>query len=114
VGKTGAIDSFSGVFSDTGFANIGVRPTASDPGNGGTDPFGNSLSITRLARATPEAVQGTFKVPALRNVELTAPYFHNGGQLTLRQVVDFYGRGGDFANAELNPEIRDLGLDDRD
>jgi len=47
-------------------------------------------------------------------VELTAPYFHNGGQLTLRQVVDFYSRGGDFANAELNPEIRDLGLDDRD
>jgi len=32
----------------------------------------------------------------LREVELTGPYFHNGGKLTLRQVVDFYARGGDF------------------
>ena len=39
---------------------------------------------------------GAFKAPQLRNVELTGPYFHNGGQLTLRQVVDFYVRGGDF------------------
>ena len=36
-------------------------------------------------------------MPGLRNVELTAPYFHNGGQRTLREVVDFYSRGGDFA-----------------
>ena len=45
---------------------------------------------------------GAFKAPQLRNVELTAPYFHNGGKLTLRQVVDFYTRGGDFplTNAE--------------
>ena len=39
---------------------------------------------------------GAFKAPALRNVELTGPYFHTGSYLTLRQVVDFYMRGGDF------------------
>jgi cytochrome c peroxidase len=39
---------------------------------------------------------GAFKAPQLREVELTGPYFHNGGKLTLRQVVDFYVRGGDF------------------
>ncbi len=39
---------------------------------------------------------GSVKAPQLRNVELTGPYFHNGGKLTLRQVVDFYVRGGDF------------------
>jgi cytochrome c peroxidase len=39
---------------------------------------------------------GSFKAPQLREVELTGPYFHNGGKLTLRQVVDFYTRGGDF------------------
>jgi cytochrome c peroxidase len=39
---------------------------------------------------------GAFKAPQLREVELTGPYFHNGGKLTLRQVVDFYARGGDF------------------
>ena len=35
-------------------------------------------------------------MPTLRNLELTAPYFHNGGQATIRQVVEFYNRGGDF------------------
>jgi cytochrome c peroxidase len=42
-----------------------------------------------------DAVDGSFKVPTLRNVELTGPFFHNGGQSTLEQVVDFYDRGGD-------------------
>jgi len=39
---------------------------------------------------------GNAKAPQLRNVELTGPYFHNGGKLTLRQVVNFYSHGGDF------------------
>lgn len=30
-----------------------------------------------------------FKVPSLRNVELTAPYFHNGSVKTLKEAVDF-------------------------
>jgi len=39
---------------------------------------------------------GSFKAPSLRNVELTGPYFHNGGNLTLREQLDFYLRGGNF------------------
>ena len=35
-----------------------------------------------------------FKTPTLRNVELTAPYMHNGAFETLEQVVDFYDGGG--------------------
>lgn len=35
---------------------------------------------------------GKFKVPTLRNVALTAPYFHNGSFMSLKQVVDFYNR----------------------
>ncbi len=53
-------------------------------------PAGTFPDPNRVAR------RGSFKVPQLRNVELTGPYFHNGGVLTLRQVVDFYSRGGDF------------------
>jgi hypothetical protein len=41
-------------------------------------------------------VQGAFKAAPLRNVELTNPYFHDGGNLTLRQQLDFYMRGGNF------------------
>jgi cytochrome c peroxidase len=47
-----------------------------------------------------DAVDGSFKVPTLRNVELTGPYFHNGGTATLEQVVDFYNRGGDGRGTE--------------
>jgi cytochrome c peroxidase len=63
------------------------------------------------------AVTGAFKVPSLRNVELTGPYFHNGGQATLRQVVDFYDRGGDFSDAniaDLHPDILILFMTDQE
>jgi hypothetical protein len=116
---------------DNGFNNIGVRPTWEDLGVGGKDAFGNPLSESRLAQqgrfesllnATPNdtvganeriAADGAFKTPGLRNVELTAPYFHNGGQLTLEQVVDFYNRGGDFRENNidnLDADIHSLGL----
>ena len=42
-----------------------------------------------------DAVDGAFKTPTLRNIELTGPYFHNGSRSTLEQVVEFYNRGGD-------------------
>jgi cytochrome c peroxidase len=99
---------------DQGFENIGVRPTAADPGNAGTDPFGAPLSATLLAGTPTTMVGGTFKVPSLRNVALTAPYFHNGSRATLRQVVDFYSDGGDFANPEKSNEIKPLGLSDQE
>ncbi|MDH5528100.1 MAG: ankyrin repeat domain-containing protein [Nitrospirota bacterium] len=62
-------------------------------------------------------VDGSFKVPSLRNAELTAPYFHNGGKRTLCEVVDFYNRGADFhaENAmDLAPTIQNLGMTDQD
>jgi cytochrome c peroxidase len=37
---------------------------------------------------------GSFKTPTVRNVELTAPYMHNGAYKTLEDVVDFYNKGG--------------------
>ncbi len=132
---------------DNGFYNIGVRPTEDDLGVGGQDPFGNPLSFSRywqkkIAEGTfsppiikarsgeniPSgpfssservSVDGAFKVPGLRNIELTAPYFHNGGKLTLRQVVEFYNRGGDFHEQNINnldADIKNLELteDDKD
>ena len=39
-------------------------------------------------------VEGAFKIPSLRNVALTAPYFHNGEARTLREAVELYSRGG--------------------
>jgi cytochrome c peroxidase len=101
-----------GRWIDSGFLNIGVRPTADDPGIGGADgtAAANPLSVARMSGESPLAVDGAFKIPGLRNVELTAPYFHNGGELTLNQVVDFYNRGGDFDNAEKANDIEALNL----
>jgi len=118
---------------DEGFYNIAVTRTADDIGLGGKDPFGNPLSFSRLAAtgtanfywkeldfpnvivsATERvAVDGSFKTPTLRNIALTAPYFHNGGYATLRSVVEFYNRGGNFPNnnqADLDADIVPLGL----
>jgi len=41
-----------------------------------------------------EADRYTFKTPTLRNVELTAPYMHDGSVSTLRGVIDLYNAGG--------------------
>ena len=38
----------------------------------------------------------SFKTPTLRNIELTAPYMHNGVYSTLEEVIDFYNKGGGF------------------
>jgi cytochrome c peroxidase len=125
-------------FYDSGFYDVGVRPIGEDVGRGGTDPFGYPLSFTyralmieagvALPFANPvlpcglpdfppvcpsvqrPAVRGTFKAPTLRNVELTGPYFHNGGQATLRQVVDFYARGGDFHQLNIGTVDPDVGF----
>ena len=128
---------------DTGYYHIGVRPGVEDPGLAGADPVaGQSLSngeyqrqrvcndaslvmmipgrpgdgITQapLSCSDDIARTGFFKAPQLRNIALTAPYFHNGSQLTLEQVVEFYNRGGDYnSGAELkimDPDIDLIGF----
>ena len=83
---------------DRGFNNIGVLGTIQDLSLGARDELGNWLSTVKRLNpppAEPIAVDGAFKVPGLRNVELTAPYFHNGGQVDLPSVIEFYNRAGD-------------------
>jgi len=52
---------------------------------------------------------GAYKTPTLRNISLTAPYMHDGSLKTLRDVVDYYDKGGK-PNAYLNPAIFPLHL----
>lgn len=37
---------------------------------------------------------GRFKIPTLRNIVLTAPYFHDGSAATLEEVIETYAKGG--------------------
>jgi cytochrome c peroxidase len=49
--------------------------------------------------------QGKFKVPSLRNIQLTAPYMHDGRFATLEDVVEFYNSGV-VDNPNLAPQLR--------
>jgi len=84
-----------------------------------TDPVGVVLlpcgPNDPLGRVCPQdqrvSTRGAFKVPTLRNVELTGPYMHNGGEATLMNVIDFYSRGGNFAVANtvtFDPDVQML------
>jgi cytochrome c peroxidase len=60
---------------------------------------------------------GAFKTPTLRNVELTAPYMHDGSLKTLKDVMNHYNNGGvakagDRVNDFLSGGIRPLNLTD--
>lgn len=61
------------------FANNGLDATFADPGLAGITNDPNDL--------------GRFKAPTLRNIELTAPYMHDGRFTTLDQVVNHYSSG---------------------
>ena len=82
--STDAGDPLINVNANGVIANYGVRPATDDPGAGNS---GTSR----------------FKAPGLRNIGLTAPYFHNGGVATLEQLVQFYNRGRDFNAAPGAP-----------
>ena len=75
------------------------------------NPSGYPLLSGPLSTTENTFVDATYKTPGLRNVELTAPYFHNGGKATLMQVLEFYDDGSNFpGNPTLAPAIKPLGL----
>jgi cytochrome c peroxidase len=84
-------------FTDNGFHNVGVK--TGDAGR---------FAIRQVA-----AMKGAFKTPTLREIEMTAPYFHNGAATTLRDVVDYYDRGGDD-RSNVSAEVRPLKLSEQD
>jgi cytochrome c peroxidase len=57
-----------------------------------------------------DGVDGSFKVPSLRNVELTGPYFHTGGAKSLEEVLDFYRRGGNSRKLTNDPRDNTTGF----
>ena len=52
---------------------------------------------------------GCFKVPSLRNIELTAPYMHDGSFASLEEVIDHYAKGG-AGHVLQDPRIKPFNL----
>lgn len=69
-------------FSDEDFHNTGVAFKQASPDEG------------RFLVTMQESDRRKFKTPTLRNVAETSPYMHDGSQKTLRDVVEFYNKGG--------------------
>lgn len=86
-------------FTDNGFHNIGlpVKQENMDPG--------------RFALKPLPLMKGAFKTPTLRDIALTAPYFHDGSAASLQDVMRHYVEGGD-KNGPLSPNMKPLELSD--
>jgi cytochrome c peroxidase len=52
----------------------------------------------------------SFKTPSLRNVLITAPYFHDGSQATLWDVMDHYNKGDGITDPWLDRDMQPLAL----
>jgi cytochrome c peroxidase len=88
---------------------LSYEPFATNPPGAVLLPCGPNDPGNRVCPADQRtAVAGSFKVPTLRNIELTGPYMHNGGEATLMQVMDFYVRGGDFMQTNLSTFDADI------
>ena len=53
---------------------------------------------------------GAFKTSTLRNIDLTAPYLHDGSLKTLEEVVEFYNNGGRVKETDPVPELLSGGI----
>jgi len=108
------------LFTDFSYDNLGVPANPNSPflsqdpefnpdGVGFVD-FGLGSVLSNVAE------NGKFKVPSLRNINLTAPYMHNGVFDTLEEVLNFYSeRDDDGVIPEVavnvnNDELGSLGL----
>ncbi|MCA2977125.1 MAG: c-type cytochrome [Myxococcaceae bacterium] len=76
------------LFSDLGFHSLGLGDDAG-----------------RFDATKDEADRGKFKTPSLRNVALTAPYFHDGSAKTLDEAIALMARGG-AASPPKDPKLK--------
>jgi cytochrome c peroxidase len=85
-------------FTDNGFHNIGLAAW------GEPNP-----DMGRYAQKPVARMKGAFKTPTLRDIERTAPYFHDGSAKTLMEVIDHYNKGGEV-KTNLSPDMHELNL----
>jgi cytochrome c peroxidase len=114
-------------FTDHRFHNIGVVTVQADKvamarqaeqavrsgDMGAVDRTAIQSDLSLLGRflvTRQDADIGAFKTPGLRNLLMTAPYFHDGSHPTLWDVIDHYNKGGDLNDPFLDRDIQPLAL----
>src|SRR6266851_4092219 len=118
-------------FTDNDFHNIGIgiirhNVVALARQAKQTIKSGETSQIDRAAIQTDMSALGrflitkrerdsaAFKTPALRNVLVTGPYFHDGSQETLWDVMDHYNKGDGLQNPYLDEDMQLLALAEGD
>jgi cytochrome c peroxidase len=77
--------------------------------------IGTEMSVLgRFLITRKDADTAAFKTPNLRNVLVTGPYFHDGSQETLWDVIDHYNKGAGLNNPWLDEDIQPLALTERE
>jgi cytochrome c peroxidase len=67
-------------------------------------------ALGRFLITRKETDTASFKTPNLRNILITGPYFHDGSQATLWDVMDHYNKGDGLQNPYLDQDIQPLAL----
>jgi cytochrome c peroxidase len=118
-------------FTDNDFHNIGIgilRHHVTEQAKRALQDLasGNMKAVDQAAILSDQSVLGrflltkkpediaAFKTPNIRNVLVTAPYFHDGSQETLWDVVDHYNKGDGLQNPWLDADIQPLALSEHD
>jgi cytochrome c peroxidase len=71
-------------------------------------------ALGRFLITHKESDIASFKTPDIRNVMVTAPYFHDGSAQTLWDVVDHYNKGAGLQDPWLDTDIRPLALTEQE
>jgi cytochrome c peroxidase len=87
--------------ADEKYHNLGIGMDADEPDMG------------RFVVTGEEKDKGAFKTPTIRNVELTAPYMHDGSLKTLEESVQHYNKGG-TPNPWLSDKVKKLNLTEQE
>lgn len=85
-------------FTDNSFHNIGLESFAE-----------HNRDLGRYKQRPLGLMKGAFKTPTLRDIALSAPYFHDGSARDLIAVMEFYQEGG-LIKDNLSPDIKPLNL----
>lgn len=99
------------LFTDFTYDNIGVPKNLKNPFYTQSSNVAglNYIDLGIGAIVSQSSNNGKFRVPTLRNIALTFPYFHNGSLKTLEEVVHFYNvrdtKTGEFGTPEVQQNI---------
>jgi cytochrome c peroxidase len=78
------------IYQNIGLYNVGEKNNYGNNDNGAFDVNNDTTDI------------GRFKIPSLRNIAITAPYFHDGTAKSLDEVIQHYNNGGRVINVGIN------------